>query len=146
MSNDIEVTVIKEGSAPKVNPHAIGELNYDLGKDSDNQIYLRITKNSSGGYFSKEWLGINAIKDTLKDYIGTDKAFSSSAFKPLFKNSSANNSGFLAAALRQEGILVSNKENSFHHKMGVDLETWLKNILSTASKGDKKSKSRAKPN
>jgi len=79
-------------------------LTYHIGKDEDDNLYLRLWVNSSNGYFSNEWLAMSKIEEILKQQ-GTE-SFTGYVFKDLFNGKSVNSHGFIAACLVAEGILA----------------------------------------
>jgi len=122
--------VIRSSKAPKVSPNSDGGLQYEVGINTEAEIAIRVTENSNGGYFSKEWVPITGIQECLKKYIGSDETFTSTIFKPLFRNSSANNAGFLAATLRHERLLNPVEKKPFQHTACPDWESWLNDAKS----------------
>ena len=77
-------------------------LTYHLGSSQENNVYIRIVENSGGGFFSEEWVALNATLETL------DKAphpITAVPFISLFRGKSVNTPGFLLAVLKHEGLL-----------------------------------------
>jgi len=56
---------------------------------------------NTGGLFSPEWIALDAILETVKTAAGVEQ-FSALIFDRLFSYRSANNAGFLVAALLAE--------------------------------------------
>ena len=93
----------------KVSAPEVPTLTYDIAVDDSspkdkNKLYIRLNRNDTGGLFSQEWIAYETIKKTLET---VPMPFSSVALKKLFSTSSANNSGYLAAVLRNEDIICS---------------------------------------
>lgn len=80
------------------------QLTYDIGTDAEGQAHIRLTAAAGGGFFSSEWISLNAILAAL-DAWPTDRPLTSYALAPLFRGKSANNPAFLAAVLVAEGVL-----------------------------------------
>ncbi len=57
---------------------------------------------------------MNAVTELLPN----DTQFNASALAPLFESKSANNAGFLAAALKAESLLLPVKETKRLHTLG----------------------------
>ena len=96
--------LIELGQAEKISPKASGMLTWQLAmSETDNELYLRLLANGSGGLFSKDWISLSKIESVLE--VQPITGFTSGVFRPLFKGASANNSGFLAAVLRSPDIL-----------------------------------------
>ena len=79
------------------------KLTYDIGTDEDGAIHLRVQANSGGGYFSQQWIDLEAIDKALGDVPDGVTAFH---LVPLFKGYSINSPGFLLAVLKQEKLLI----------------------------------------
>lgn len=124
----IEFTILKQAAAPKLSPKNPGCLTYQLGKHSDSGVLaLRMIESDSGGYFSKEWIELKAIKSLL-DTLEAGKSLKSSALRALFAGGSSNNAGFLAAVCRAEGILAAQPEKAFMHLKGHPVDDWIEEI------------------
>ena len=78
-------------------------LTYHVGKDEDDNLYVRLWVNSSNGYFSNEWLAMTKIVEILQQQ-GIE-SFTGYVFKDLFSGKSVNSHGFISACLIAEGIL-----------------------------------------
>ncbi|EEF9166555.1 MULTISPECIES: hypothetical protein [Enterobacteriaceae] len=115
------VLLIESGLAEKISPKASGMLTWQLAKsEADNELYLRLIANGSGGLFSKDWVPITKIESVLENQPAT--GFTSGVFKSLFKGASANNAGFLAAVLRSPDIclLEGHPDKLFTHVLYPD--------------------------
>lgn len=113
--------LIESGQAEKISPKASGMLTWQLAmSETDNELYLRLLANGSGGLFSKDWIPITKIESVLENQPAT--GFTSGVFKPLFKGASANNAGFLAAVLRSPDIclLEGHPDKLFTHVLYPD--------------------------
>ncbi|OAT18992.1 hypothetical protein M979_1816 [Buttiauxella noackiae ATCC 51607] len=113
--------LIESGQAEKISPKASGMLTWQLAKsEADNELYLRLIANGSGGLFSKDWVPITKIESVLENQPAT--GFTSGVFKSLFKGASANNAGFLAAVLRSPDIclLEEHPDKLFTHVLYPD--------------------------
>ena len=85
-------------------PTCFGKTNltYHFGCNQENQVYIRIIENSGGGFFSEEWVALEAILAAL------DKAphpITAVPFIDLFVGKSVNTPGFLLAVLKHEGLV-----------------------------------------
>ncbi len=96
----VPLRIIKIAFCPTCSGKA--ELTYHLGCNQDNQVYIRIVVNTGGGFFSEEWVALEATLETL------DKAphpITAVPFISLFKGKSVNTPGFLLAVLKHEGLV-----------------------------------------
>jgi len=96
--------------------------------ETDNELYLRLMANGSGGLFSKDWIALSKIESVLE--VQPTTGFTSGVFRPLFKGASANNAGFLAAVLRSPDIclLEAHPEKLFTHVLYADWRARLKTL------------------
>jgi len=115
MNNSIRI--IKRTTCPKITASANGQLTYDV---SDESYLLRITANPGGGFFSNEWVTLKSITDILKKHPNT--LLKAPVFKPLFESLGGNNHGFLAAALRHEGIILAD-DKYVRSNQGIGVRT-----------------------
>ncbi|MGL4602056.1 MAG: hypothetical protein ACRCVE_11400 [Plesiomonas sp.] len=118
--------LIPVGQAEKISPNASGVITWQLAiLDNNNQLYLRLVSNGSGGLFSKDWISLDEIKRVLENQ--PNGGFTSSVFKTLFKGASANNAGFLAAVLRSPDIcfIEQHHEKLFTHVLYPD---WIERL------------------
>ena len=107
--------IIKKAQCGKVSNPDKPTLTYNIGHDTDTKDFqFRITDNSSGGFFSHEWIGLLSIALTVEN----SGAFNANIFTELFESKSANNSGFLAAALKAEKLLLPHRDTKRLHKFG----------------------------
>ena len=110
--------ILKKGTCQQIAPSSKGQLTYEVGASQDNQqLYIRVTSNSGGGYFSNEWIALDAIQQTIEEQ-APEQPFKSLVFKPLYVSRGANNCGFLSAALRKEGILAVVPKAPYSHLAG----------------------------
>ena len=73
--------LLKEGTAPKLGARAEGSINYNVLADNERQLlFIAITGNKGGGYFSKEHVDISKIEACL-DTTASAKPFPSKTFK-----------------------------------------------------------------
>jgi len=107
-------------------------LTYEIGKDTSDILYWRITKNDGGGYFSDEWIKDTDIQAALSEW-PMEKPITSLALQGLFLGKSANNRSFLLAALANEGLLVRKTENQRHYELG-DHAAFMKQFSKASSK------------
>ena len=104
------VTVLRTGTAPKLSPRGDGQLTYQVGRMEDT-VLLRISGNESSGRFSKEWVTVDAIRQSLKQLPKGVKSFKGAmALKSAWKGRSSCNSGFGAAILKAEGVFVADED------------------------------------
>jgi hypothetical protein len=111
--------IIKQSTCKLISPTAKGKLTYNIGNnDQSKSLHFRIVTNTGGGFFSNEWIALDDIIACIEEQ-PTDDPFKSLIFRQLFVSSrSSNNHGFLAAALRSEGILLPVEKAVYSHTLG----------------------------
>ncbi|MFM9435996.1 hypothetical protein ACFDR9_003072 [Janthinobacterium sp. CG_23.3] len=126
--------LLKEGTAPKLGARAEGSINYNVLADNERQLlFIAITGNKGGGYFSKEHVDITKIEACL-DTATSAKPFPSKTFKDAFVGRSSNNAGFLVAVLRHESLLAAAPEAETQHIQSGDWAAWKKTMLAEAGR------------
>lgn len=85
-----------------------GNLGYQVGCNDQTEIFLRITSNSGGGWFSADWI---PLKDILSAIAKAPIPLTSFALHSLFICKSVNTPAFLFAALKQEGLVMNDADN-----------------------------------
>lgn len=113
------INILKISTCGKVSAPAEHTLTYNIGYDTAAKTLLaRLTDNDTGGLFSSEWIAIDDIVTTIEKRPSPDTSFNAKIFTSLFKSQSANNAGFLTAALKAENILVPFKDSKRLHDIG----------------------------
>lgn len=113
--------IVREGKAKKLSPKTENHVFYEIAiHDEEKQLYIRLKGNEGGGLHSKEWIPIEDIFAVLD--VQKDKPFKSTVLKCVFKGGSANNTGFLAAALRGLLLILPSEKSVFLHVLAPDYE------------------------
>ena len=103
-SEDKTMQVVKKGKTQSLSGKST--LVYEIAKDENDAVFLRISSNTGGGFYSGEWVAAKDIEAALsKD---PERITSLSLFK-LFKNRSVNTPGYILAALKHEGVVQAMK-------------------------------------
>lgn len=98
-----EVQIIKKATCPSLSGRS--ELTYEFGHH-DKSILFRIIGNTGAGHFSTAWIPLDDILKCLQE---APEPFSLSAFRSLYPGLSINNTGFLGAVLKKEGLVICEK-------------------------------------
>lgn len=119
---------LKSATASKIGKHADGSISYTVASDPGRTaLFVAITDNSSGGYFSREYVPFDRIQELGAKL--EQPAFPSKVLKIAFTGRSSNNAGFLAAILRAEGLLTQAQGDEAKHVMANDWATWKTALL-----------------
>ncbi len=97
-----KIRILKIAQCPNLSESA--QLTYHVGVTDEGEILFRVHANSGSGYFSREWVSLNAIKQA-SDKVPADKPITSIILTPLYVGRSTNNASFLFAVLKQEGFV-----------------------------------------
>ncbi len=97
--------LIKVASCPTLSGKET--LTYHIGSNAEAEVYLMVTSNTGGGFFSIEWVSLKAIQETLEQ---ATQPLTSYALRNLYKGRSTNNPAFLTAALKHAGLVIANPE------------------------------------
>jgi len=127
-SQEPGAAILKTAQAAKLNPRGDGLITYQLGRRPDDQPLIKIAANDSGGKHSKEWVPLSRIIEILEKTAKDGQFIPSSALAEAFNSRSQNNSGFLMAALRAEGILAPVPDKPFLSMVSRSLDEWLTEI------------------
>lgn len=130
------IQVLKEATCSTANGKST--LGYQVGTDESGDVFLKLTSNSGGGFFSSEWIGYSAIDKALKAW-PVDQPITSMALRSLSRGKSANNAGFLCAVLVAEGLLEPVPGKTRVHQL-ADPSAFLASVSGGATK-----KTAAKP-
>ena len=104
----------------------------ELTDQGHQQLYLAITRNDGGGYFSKEVVPFAKLEQAIQG-IKSNTPISSSLFKNAFVGQSANNAGFLAAILRAEKLIAPAANASHQHLIQSGWSNWKAQMLAGAA-------------
>jgi hypothetical protein len=118
------IRILSKSTCKPIAPSAQGKLSYHIGcSDGDDsaQLYLRVTANSGGGFFSNEWIALDDILAVIEEQPAR-QPFKSLVFKRsggyesgLYVSQGSNNCGFLSAVLRDVGILKAVPGKPYSH-------------------------------
>lgn len=121
--------IVLEGKAKKLSPKTQNHVFYELSVHDDlNTLFLRLSGNEGGGLHSKEWVAFEDVVAVLNEQ--DEKPFKSTVFKSVFKGGSANNAGFMAAALRGLLLILPSEKSVFLHVLSEDYEQRRDELLS----------------
>ena len=120
--------ILKDATAKKLGKRSEGSISYRLLADADRQLlFIAITDNANGGYFSRERVPFEKVRDCLNSF--PNKGFGSKALREAFIGRSSNNPCFLAAALSAEGLIAADATTESFHKAIGDWSAWEQGVL-----------------
>jgi hypothetical protein len=123
-------------------------LTYQIGSNAKSEIYFRVFKNSSSGFFSQEWVPLVAIQQLFAT-APNEKEITSFILYPLFEGKSLNTPAFLFAGLKAEGLVVpsTTKRRCYECTDGKEFFAKVKALISSGvalSADDKPAKVKGK--
>jgi len=110
---DPSIRIIKVANCPSLSGKST--LTYHIGCNAQSDILLRVVDNTGGGFFSKEWVSLDAIFQAF-DKKAVDKPIISLLLYPLFQGKSLNTPAFLLAVLKQEGLVSPLEDHPKHYE------------------------------
>ena len=103
MTKDPDITILKTAKCPTLSGKST--LTYHLGKSSSDELFVKVSANTGGGFFNEEWISLESIREALEKQ--TEETITAVALYPLFRGKSVNTPAFLLAVLIQEGLVHS---------------------------------------
>jgi hypothetical protein len=100
---DATVTVVKAGTCETLSGKS--KLTYHIGRDPEDEIHVRIHKNTGNGFFSPEWVSLKDIEKAFAK-VPSGKPVTAIVLNGIFKGKSVNTPGFLLAVLVHEKLLM----------------------------------------
>lgn len=124
--------LLEASTAKKLGLRSTGSLSYQVLADQDRKnLFIALTQNDGGGFFSKERVNLLAIEACLAAHrAGT--AFPSKALKDAYKSRSSNNAGFVMATLRALGLTAAAPDADSKHIVAGDWDAWRKKMIAEA--------------
>jgi len=107
-----EMRILKTGECPSLSGKSV--LEYVIGCNNDNVVYVALAGNSGAGIFNKDWLGLDEIYSLLAH----QEKVTSGGLHGLFENRSSNSAGFILAVLLKEQVLKISPGNKHYDLIG----------------------------
>lgn len=123
---------LEAGTAKKLGLRSNGNLSYQVLADHGRRnLFIALTQNDGGGYFSKERVNMLSIEACLAAH-KAGAPFLSKALKGAYKSRSSNNAGFLLATLRVLGLTAAAPNADSKHIITGDWGEWRKKMIAAA--------------
>jgi hypothetical protein len=124
--------LLEAGTASKLGLRSTGSLGYQVLADHDRKnLFIALTQNDGGGYFSKERVSMLSIEACLAAH-SAGAPFPSKALKGAYRSRSSNNAGFLTATLRVLGLTAAAPNADSKHIVAGDWDAWRKKMIAEA--------------
>ena len=112
-THENDIRILKEATCPTSSGKST--LTYQVGKDESDVIYLKISGNDGGGFWSAEWVPYSSVEQAISEW-PNDQGITSMAFRKIFRGKSANTPGFLVAVLCDLGLMEPMGERKRVHQ------------------------------
>lgn len=125
------IRILKVGTCKSSNGNA---LTYHIGCDEHSEVLFRIYQSSGAGYFSQEWISMNAIQLASSKIPLPNSVTSYLLLAPLFKGRSTVTPPYLMQVLRQEGLvrLVEENDRCYERTDGAEFFAEMKTLIESA--------------
>jgi hypothetical protein len=121
--------LLEAGTAKKLGLRSMGSLSYQVLADHDRKnLFIALTQNDGGGYFSKERVNMLSIEACLASH-KAGLPFQSKALKAAYKSKSSNNAGFMTATLCELGLTAAAPNADSKHIVAGDWDAWRKKMI-----------------
>lgn len=86
----MDLIAVKEAQASKLSSGAEGKITYQLALSTDRkQVFIALVDSGSQGYFSREWINLDAILEILESLGQRAEAFPSKVLLPYLSGAPA---------------------------------------------------------
>ena len=94
------IQVVESGSCPTLSGQST--LRYEVGKDKDAALHLRIVSNSGRGKFHRKFIPLSPLMEALER---SKEPITSGTLRTVCKRMSANQGGFLLSVFLGKGLI-----------------------------------------
>jgi len=110
-----EIRVLKTASCKSLSGKS--KLTFNIGCNPAGEIQFQVTGNDGGGYWNDDWVAQSSIQEVL-DRLPKGSPITSATFRTIYPSKSTNSPGFLAAVLRDIGLLQPSKDKPRCYELG----------------------------
>ena len=110
-----EIRILKTASCKSLSGKS--KLMFNIGCNPAGEIQFQVTGNDGGGYWNDDWVAQSSIQAVL-DRLPKGSPITSATFRTIYPSKSTNSPGFLAAVLRDIGLLQPSKDKPRCYELG----------------------------
>ena len=110
-----EIRILKTASCKSLSGKS--KLTFNIGCNRAGEIQFQVTGNDGGGYWNDDWVAQSSIQGVL-DRLPKGSPITSATFRTIYPSKSTNSPGFLAAVLREIGLLQPSKDKPRCYELG----------------------------
>jgi len=92
-----KIGIIQAETCPSLSGRT--SLDFQVGCNESEHLFIRILRTSGNGFFSKEWVRFDAMTPLLVNPV------TAASLRPIFQGKSVNTSGFLLAVVKHLGLV-----------------------------------------
>lgn len=133
------ITTLRTDQCPSLSERST--LTYEVGKDEQDRLHLRVTRNTGKGHHNPSWVALDALEPLLLQA----PTLAASALASLFAGTSINTAGFVMAVLKHLGMVqaVQDKRHAFRYVQTTDWRETLRTpVLVTRPAKDDRARSK----
>jgi hypothetical protein len=102
-----EIRILKTASCPSLSGKS--KLTFNIGCNAAGEVHFQVCGNTGGGYWNDDWVAQSSIQAVL-DRLPKGAPITSATLRPIYALKSTNSPGFLAAVLKNIGLLQPSKD------------------------------------
>jgi len=110
-----EIRVLKTATCPSLSGKS--KLTYAISCSTAGEILIQVAGNDGGGYWNDDQVSQSSIQAVL-DRLPKGAAITSATFRSIYPSKSTNSPGFLAAVLKDIGLLQASKDKPRCYELG----------------------------
>lgn len=110
-----EIRILKTATCPSLSGKS--KLTFNIGCNAAGEIQIQVIGNDGGGYWNDDWVAQSSIQAVL-DRLPKGSPITSATFRTIYPSKSTNSPGFLAAVLRDIGLLQPSKDKPRCYELG----------------------------
>ena len=110
-----EIRILKTASCPALSGKS--QLTFNIGCNPAGEVHFQVCGNTGGGYWNDDWVAQSSIQAVL-DRLPKESPITSATFRSIYPSKSTNSPGFLAAVLKDIGLLQPSKDKPRCYELG----------------------------
>ena len=110
-----EIRILKTASCPSLSGKS--QLTFNIGCNLAGEVHFQVCGNTGGGYWNDDWVAQSSIQAVL-DRLPKGAPITSATFRSIYPSKSTNSPGFLAAVLKDIGLLQPSKDKPRCYELG----------------------------
>ena len=110
-----EIRILKTASCPSLSGKS--QLTFNIGCNLAGEVHFQVCGNTGGGYWNDDWVAQSSIQAVL-DRLTKGAPITSATLRPIYALKSTNSPGFLAAVLKDIGLLQPSKDKPRCYELG----------------------------